>query len=419
MSAFDKIIGYRKEKEELTKLCDMLRNPERYLALGAKLPRGLLISGAPGLGKTLMAHCFMEEVGWKSYTVRRSKPDGDFVRELSRVFQEAAEHAPAIILLDDMDKFVVEERSDEEYVAVQAGIDDVAGKDVYVIATANDLDDIPASLLRAGRFDRKIEMGVPKGKDAEDIIRFYLQGKCLEPSVSLTDVAKMLGGSSCAELETMLNEAAICAGYQGCEHIDMAHIVEVVLRDEYGVGEDRNTGDSQLRWRIAYHEAGHAVMLELLRKGGVGLVSVRSAQSDHGGFMRACECPNTEEENVLISLAGFIATELKYGIRDAGGAEDLQKAKSSIRRDINSRGLYGTGLMESRRIASDALLSQQEVVAGAEMERYLTITRTILSKNLEFLDALAGELYEKGTLLNSDVARIRAQYRVCCLQVVN
>lgn len=414
MSAFDKIIGYRKEKEELAKLCDMLQNPERYRALGAKLPRGLLISGEPGLGKTLMARCFMEEAGWKAYTVRRSMPDGDFVRELNRVFQEAAEHAPAIILLDDMDKFAVEERSDEEYVAVQAGIDEVADKDVYVIATANDLDDIPGSLLRAGRFDRKIEVGAPKGKDAEDIIRFYLQGKSLGPSVNLTDMAKMLGGSSCAELETMLNEAAICAGYQGCEHIDMAHIVEVVLRDEYGVGEDRNTSDSQTRWQIAYHEAGHAMMLDLLQKGGVGLVSVRPAQSGCGGFTRACAHPNTNEEDILISLAGFAATELKYGIRDAGGAEDLQKAKSTIRHDINSRGLYGTGLMELRRTASDALLSQQEAVAGAEIERYLTITRTILSQNLEFLNALAGELYEKGTLLNSDVARIRAQCRTCC-----
>lgn len=152
MNAFDKIIGYRKEKEELAKLCDMLRAPERYRALGAKLSRGLLISGEPGLGKTLMARCFIEETGWKSYTIRRSKPDGDFVRELGRVFQEAAEHAPAIILLDD----------------------------------------IPDSLLRAGRFDRKIDVAAPKEKDAEDIIRFYLQGENLGPSVNFTDADRVM-----------------------------------------------------------------------------------------------------------------------------------------------------------------------------------------------------------------------------------
>lgn len=414
MSAFDKIIGYRKEKEELAKLCDMLRNPERYRALGAKLPRGLLISGEPGLGKTLMARCFIEETSWKSYTIRRSKPDGDFVRELSRVFQEAAEHTPAIVLLDDMDKFVVEEKSTEEYVAVQAGIDEVAGKDVYVIATANDLDDIPDSLLRAGRFDRKIEVAAPEGKDAEDIIRFYLQGKSLGPTVNLTDVAKMLGGRSCAELETMLNEAAICAGYQGCGYIDMAHIVEVVLRDEYGVREDRNTEGSQLRWQIAYHEAGHAAMLELLQEGSVGIASVRPNRSGRGGFVRACAAPAVYGGDVLIAMAGLAATELKYGIKNAGGADDLQKAAAKIRASVNSHGLYGVNLLEPRWRDSETLLTQQETVTGAEVERCLTMTRTILARNLEFLDTLAGELYEKGTLLNSDVARIRARCTVCC-----
>ena len=312
MNAFDKIIGYQREKEELMQLCDILRNQDRYKALGAKLPRGLLIHGDPGLGKTLMARCFMEAVGWKSYTVRRNHPDGDFVRELSRVFKEAAETAPSIILLDDMDKFVTEEKSTEEYVAVQAAIDAVAGKDVYVIATANDLDPIPDSLLRAGRFDRKIDVTAPAGKDAENIIRFYLENKNLGQSVNFADVAKMLTGSSCAELGTMLNEAAICAGYGHSKQIEMDHLVEVILRDEYGAGDDRNTQDSSTRWRIAYHEAGHAAMQELLCEGGVGLVSIRPQQSGVGGFMRACAQSPAGCADILISLAGTAATELRY-----------------------------------------------------------------------------------------------------------
>lgn len=412
MNAFDKIIGYQEEKKELMQLCDMLCDRKHYERLGAKLPRGLLICGDPGLGKSLMARCFMEETGWKSYTVRRSKPDGDFVRELSRVFQEAAENAPAIILLDDMDKFVVEKKSTEEYVAVQAGIDEVAGKEVYVIATANDLDDIPDSLLRAGRFDRKIEVECPKGEDAVKIIDHYLRSKALGSTVNTADVAKMLGNSSCAELETILNEAAIYAGYERSEQVEMRHIVEAALRNEYGVSGGGRTGNDRLRWQIAYHEAGHAVMLELLCEGGVGVVSLRQDPSGRGGFTRACAHPNTSDGDILISLAGLVATELKYGIKDIGGAEDLQKAVKRIQKDVSAYGVYGVDFLGSQWRDSDTKSMQQEVVTAAELERYLTRIRTILLQNMAFLDALAGELYEKGVLLNSDVNRIRAQIPV-------
>jgi SpoVK/Ycf46/Vps4 family AAA+-type ATPase len=113
---------------------------------------------------------FMGASGRKCYTLRRNAPDGDFVREIKRTFDEAASNVPAVILLDDMDKFVTEEKNSEEYVAVQACIDEVRDKDVFVIATANNLKGIPDSLLRAGRFDRHILMRFPEGKDAEDII---------------------------------------------------------------------------------------------------------------------------------------------------------------------------------------------------------------------------------------------------------
>lgn len=414
MHTFDRIIGYQEEKKELMQLCDMLRNREYYERLGAKLPRGLLICGDPGLGKSLMARCFMEEVGWNSYTVRRSKPDGDFVRELSRVFQEAAENAPAIILLDDMDKFVVEEKSTEEYVAVQAGIDEVAGKEVYVIATANDLDDIPDSLLRAGRFDRKITVDCPSGEDAVKIIDFYLRSKTLGSTVNTADVAKMLSHSSCAELETILNEAAIYAGYERSQQIEMGHIVEAALRNEYGISCEEAAENEHLRWQIAYHEAGHAVMLDLLKEGGVGFISIRPDGSGHGGSTHAYALPNTNDGNILISLAGLATTELKYGIKDIGGTDDLDNAMRRIRNNVSSRGVYGINLVNPRLKDSDTLLTRQEAVTAAELERYLAKTRTILLQNMEFLDALAGELYEKGILLNSDVKRIRERCTVNC-----
>lgn len=115
MSEFDKIIGYEKVKKELMQICDMLKNPELYAKLGAKMSHGLLIDGDPGLGKSLMAKCLMKECGRNSYIIRRNKPNADFINEIRNVFETAAQNEPAIILLDDMDKFAVDESSDEEY----------------------------------------------------------------------------------------------------------------------------------------------------------------------------------------------------------------------------------------------------------------------------------------------------------------
>jgi len=201
MDAFERIIGYEPIKKELRQLCDMIHHMDIYDRLGAKMPKGLLLHGEPGVGKSLMAQSFIRESGRKPFTIRRNKHDGDFIDEIKRVFVEAAGAAPSIVLLDDMDKFVVEEDSREEYVAVQACIDEVKDADVYVIATANDLQDIPDSLLRAGRFDRKILVGLPKGDDAVEIIRHYLSLKAVESNLCFEDIAKMLNEKPYANLE--------------------------------------------------------------------------------------------------------------------------------------------------------------------------------------------------------------------------
>ena len=143
MCAFDKIIGYETIKQEMKQICDMIHNPDIYQSLGAKLPHGLLLYGEPGLGKSLMSQCFMEESGLETYTIRRNKNSNDFIGEITWIFQTAKEHAPAIVFLDDIDKFANEDdrhKDAEEYVAVQAGIDEVRDVDVFVLATANDIE---------------------------------------------------------------------------------------------------------------------------------------------------------------------------------------------------------------------------------------------------------------------------------------
>ena len=174
MSAFDRIIGYDHIKAELMQISDMIHHPEVYAALDAKLPQGLLLSGTPGLGKTLMATALMEDSGLPCFTVRRSQVEDEFLKQLAHTFDEAAEAAPSMLLLDDMDKFSSDEFSTAAFTAVQSCIDKVQEKQVFVIATANNVEELPDSLLRCGRFDRQIKVQRPNCTDGEQIIRRYL-----------------------------------------------------------------------------------------------------------------------------------------------------------------------------------------------------------------------------------------------------
>ena len=180
MSAFDYVIGYCGIKKELEQISDTLKNREIYENLGVMSPRGLLLHGEPGVGKTLMASALIEESGRKVFVCRKDKPNGDFIREIKAIFDKAVQCAPSIVFLDDMDKFAngdERHRDAEEYVTVQSCIDECRGKEVFVLATVNNMRVLPRSLTRSGRFDRVIEIKPPTGKDAEAIIAYYLSGK--------------------------------------------------------------------------------------------------------------------------------------------------------------------------------------------------------------------------------------------------
>jgi cell division protease FtsH len=413
MSEFDKIIGYESIKEELRQLCDMIHNKDVYERLGAQMPKGLLIHGEPGVGKSLMARSFISESGMKSYIIRRNKHDGDFIDEIKNVFTDAAQNTPSVILLDDMDKFVVEEDSREEYVAVQACIDEVHFSDVYVLATANELYGIPDSLLRAGRFDRKIEVKPPEGEDALKIIRYFIDSKPVVGDLNIDDIAKMLHGRSCAELETILNEAAIYAGFERSEDIATRHIVRSVLRNEYGESDSFLAVDSSRLERIAYHEAGHVVISEILHPNNIGLASLRTrGRKGRNGFVVRCADWNDPSHDILMSLAGKAATELKYGtVPVEGSSNDIERAINAIAENVVHNAACGIGALDvsgSYEQSSDILRAKQEGVIHAEMERYLAQAKELLTKNRDFLDAAAAALLEKDTLLNSDILRIRA-----------
>ena len=148
MSEFDKIIGYKDVKAELVRICDIVKNADKYKERGVSLPCGLILDGEPGVGKTLMANCFVKESGRKAFVCRKNKPGGEFVKEIGGVFAKAVENAPSIIFLDDLDKFANADerhRNTEEYVTIQSCIDETRGQDVFVVATTNGTDNLPFS----------------------------------------------------------------------------------------------------------------------------------------------------------------------------------------------------------------------------------------------------------------------------------
>lgn len=413
MKAFEKVIGYESIKKDLMEICDMIQNRQRYDELGAKLPSGVLLHGKPGLGKTLLAKCFIEACALPTYTIRNNKGSDGFIDKITSAFEKAKQNAPAIVFLDDMDKFANEDEkhSDaKEYVAVQAGIDDVKGCDVFVIATTNDIDKLPKSLLRSGRFDRIIVMKPPTAGDAERIIKYYLKGKKVADDVNLDDLCKMMTYSSCADLEVLLNEAAMKAAYGRKEKIEMQDIIDAVLRLHYhSPGEAVWKNDEEL-CKVALHEAGHLVVAETLRCGSVGLASLRTQRNGRAaGFVQRCKDLGSYENDIKVVLAGKAAVELYYSERHDGGCyDDLRQAYRILFDEISECAASGLGLLDvSRNCTSESLLTRTEAVIQSELERYMFESRNIILKNRAFLEKAADALKEKETLLYSDIQAIR------------
>lgn len=408
MSAFDKIIGYESIKSDLLGIIDTIKNPEIYNALGAEIPRGVFLEGDPGMGKTLMAKALIEECGIPSFVIRRSQDSSNFIGEMNRVFEEAAKQERAIILLDDIDKFAPEERNTQEYSVLQALIDSVHDKEVFIIATANCAHDLPESLTRAGRFDRWIMVRRPSREDGEKIVKYYISKKPISDDINLEDVCKMLSYRSCASIDSVVNLAALAAGRERSKKIKMNHLVKATLTEAYGLVDTCEKLTPEEREIVAYHEAGHAVICDIIKEGSVGIASICSApRADKGGFMLRCADLDRRPYEILVSLGGKAACELKYGKVASGTSGDLSKAWGYIDTATKRIATYGISNLGfgSESVYQDA---RSEIVVTAEFERLLFKAKEILAENREYLDKLAAALCKKETLLNSEIAAIRA-----------
>lgn len=414
MSAFDRIIGYDHIKAELMQISDMIHHPEVYAALDAKLPQGLLLSGAPGLDKTLMATALMEDSGLLCFTVRRSQAEDEFLKQLAHTFDEAAEAAPSMLLLDDMDKFSSDEFSTAAFTAVQSCIDKVQEKQVFVIATVNNVKELPDSLLRCGRFDRQIEVQRPNCTDGEQIIRRYLSGKAPVPDISLSDLTQLLSYSSCAQVESALNEAAIYAAYERSGSITRTHLVRAVLKTIHHVPSEVYPVSKEECRKVAFHEAGHTAMMELVTPGSAAFATLlySPASAYCYGFVHLNRSLG-RRANILVRLAGKAACELQYGRMAPGCNSDIRNAAKLIREkaeELGSNGMLGVNV-SGRYGDSEAGLLERETIVRAELERYLFEAKEMLASHRQMVQELAEALLEKQTLLHSEIQAICGRYR--------
>ena len=424
MNAFESIIGYEEIKYELKKTADVLKNTGKYKTFGVSAPKGLLFSGEPGIGKTLMANALILESGRKAFVCRKNMPDKEFINHIIKVFGEAKQQAPSVVFLDDIDKFANNDenhKDDSVFVTVQTMIDEIGENEVFVIATSNEPEKLPDSLKREGRFDKIIEVYAPFGNEGKEIVSHYLEKIKSTDIKDMESISRILEGKSCAAIQTLVNRAGIIAGYESDETVSDEHLIKAVLSGlyripEYLIGQKRQSLENanvKMR-RTVYHEAAHATVSEILSPGSVSLIAAYMNKNETVAFVSSNandDIPRIDNMyiSIVTALAGKAAIRLKFGCDDTGANKDLGSAFITAKALISNECIYGFNLRnvplpdisERKR---DALSE----VTAAEMERLFMKANEILVKNNDFFEKIAHELAIKGYLVRRDIDEIKS-----------
>lgn len=407
---FDNIIGYADAKRELRIISDILNQFPKYEKLGVKQPHGILLYGEPGVGKTLMAHCLIESInGRKLFVIRKDRTE-KFAEKIAGTFESAAE-CPSIVFIDDMDKFCEGEGQDIYYV-IQACMDTYCDDNIFVVATANDIEKLPDSLLRSERIDRVIEIECPEGKDAICIVEHYLGKLKNVDDVDAEEIAKIMDGKSCADLAKVVNEAGIYAGFSRKSMISMKDLVDACLRLFFEASEKSQTSNSNVLRQIAYHEAGHAVVGEILQPNSVSIVSIKEHASGIGGIT-AYYLPDDYwyskemmENRVVTLLAGRAAIELMYGTVDMGANSDIRRAFDIVERLVHNVCAFGFDKRTVWDDSSDALRMRKEDRVFMEMSSHYDKAKRILAEKREILEKVTNALLNETTLTGKQVREL-------------
>ena len=411
---FSNIIGYDDIKNKLKNIVDLLNNTDKYKKIGCTLPHGLLIYGPPGTGKTSIAKSILDHTNRKTYIVRKDESDGTFTKYIKEIFNKAKEEQPSIILLDDLDKFSVVDNNksnNEEYVIVQSLIDDIKNDDVFVMATANDMYNLPSSLRRKGRFDFQFAIDNPKEEDRVKIFNHYLINKKIDKDIDIKKISYILNNTSCAELEEVSNLAGYYAAYKNKKKIGMDELLRASLEIEYnGNIEDINLED-EYTIKTAYHEAGHALVSELLEPGSISFISVVKTDSNVKGITIHNDNDNYWQDvkfrinRVKTLLAGKAATEVVYNTCDTGSSRDIDRAYVVIEDLIKNYCFYDFKSIYNHD-GSERLKSNSENEIQKTLTDYYNEVKTLLFNNRSILDKLANELSNKKILFKEEINEI-------------
>jgi cell division protease FtsH len=412
---FKGVVGYSEIKQNLLRLIDVLNNESKYKEIGSSIPKGLLIYGPPGTGKTTFSNIIMDNVNnRKKYIVRKTKADGSFIDYMNNIFEDAKKNSPAIILLDDLDKFADEPNpNEEEYVAVQSFIDDVKDDDIFVIATANSIHTLPKSLKRSGRFDIRINVDDPSDEDSLEIIKYYLGKKKLEGDVNIKNISYILEGASCAEVETVCNNAGILSGYLNKKRIGMEELIRASLEYRYDTYLEDMYKEDEYSLNISYHEAGHALIGILLEPNSVDFVTTVASDSTIGGVTIYSSNKNYFKDikyminRVKSLLGGKAASEIVYHTTDVGCNDDLNRAFDVARRFSDNYCMKGFGgRIQNSDETSEKVKETTDYETTKIIEKYYDEVKELLLKNRSTLDALAFELNKKKILFKDEINEI-------------
>ncbi len=412
---FSNIIGYDDIKKSLKIIVDVLNNKEKYKELGCNISHGLLLYGPPGTGKTSIANEILNNVKRNTYIIRKTKADGSFIDYLTSIFNDAINNQPSIILLDDLDKFAEEgERSNqEEYVTVQSLIDSIKDEDVFVIATANETYNLPKSLKRAGRFDTQIKINKPKEQDADKIFSYYLKNKKIDNDVNIKNITSILTNTSCADLEKVCNQAGIYAGFKNKNSIGMEELLRASLELKYETNIDNINEKDKYSLNAAYHEAGHALIGELLEPNSISFITITKNSSDTKGMTIFHENEDYFQDIVFMQnrikalLAGKAATEIVFNTCDVGANSDIRRSYDIAKRFIDNYCMYDfNSWIDVYEETSEKVKESKAYNTMKLLNDYYHEVKEILIQNRNILDKLANELNNKKILFQDEIKKI-------------
>ena len=407
---FADVAGADEEKEELQEIVEFLKDPKKYISLGARIPKGVLLVGPPGTGKTLLAKAVAGEAGVGFLSISGS----DFVElyvgvGASRVrdlFDQAKKNSPAIVFIDEIDA-VGRQRGtglggghDEREQTLNQLLVEMDGfaanEGVVVLAATNRADVLDPALLRPGRFDRQIYVGLPDIRGREDILKVHVRNKPLAEAVNLKELARGTPGFTGADLENLINEGALLAARRGEKFITMADLKEAEIKVIAGPEKKSRVIPQHERELTAYHEAGHAVVMQLLPdhdpvnqitiipRGQAGGMTISLPEEDRSYLSK-----RYMEDQIVALLGGRVAEKLCLGDISTGASNDIQRATQIARKMVASYGMsekLGTVSFES---------GHDEVFIGRTMSQGRSYSEAVAAQIDEEVKDLVGSAYER------------------------